>query len=295
MRLRSSQFILLFILIFTLIQSSCNNKLNHENMNRDQNIIFLHHSTGEAIWNGNSRNLNFLFGKIQKKFNRRTNRQAKMLRLFRNYNSKNGTGYSIKELVFPKTEPYGWNNYPYDYYNIWVKNGGDKHFMDEPTLEILTKKYQVIIFKHCFPVGLIEPDQDTSNIDSDYKSLANYKLQYLALRDKLNQFDSCKFILWTGAALVKNQTNEEQAKRTKEFFDWVKKEWDRPGDNIYLWDFYDLETEGNLYMKEEYAVSVDDSHPNNDFSDRSADLLFDRIIDVIENNGSKTWLTGQKK
>ena len=49
--------------------------------------------------------------------------------------------YFIEEKIFPKAEPYGWNNYPYDYYNIWVKNAGEQPFMEEPTLEILTKEY----------------------------------------------------------------------------------------------------------------------------------------------------------
>ena len=89
---------------------------------------------------------------------------------------------SIEEMAFPKASPYGWHNYPYDYYNIWVKNAGNEPFMEEPTLEILTKQYQVVIFKHCFPVSNIQPDQDSADINSDFKSLSNYKLQYLALK-----------------------------------------------------------------------------------------------------------------
>ncbi len=41
---------------------------------------------------------------------------------------------SLEEVAFPKSKPYGWNNYPYDYYNIWVNNAGPKPFMKEPTL-----------------------------------------------------------------------------------------------------------------------------------------------------------------
>lgn len=32
-------------------------------------------------------------------------------------------------------------------------------FMEEHTLEMLTREYQVIIFKHCFPVNKIAEDQ----------------------------------------------------------------------------------------------------------------------------------------
>ncbi len=126
-----------------------------------------------------------------------------------NYNKENNKNYLIKEIAFPKAAPYGWHNYPYDYYNIWVKHAGNEPYMEEPTLEILTRQYQVISFKHCFPVSNIQPDKDSADINSDYKSLANYKLQYAALRDKLHEFPDTKFIVWTGAALAKGAVSEE--------------------------------------------------------------------------------------
>jgi len=70
----------------------------------------------------------------------------------------NGTNYTITEQFFPRKELYGWNNYPYDYYNIWVKNAGDQPYLNEPTLEILTRQYELIIFKHCYPVSNINED-----------------------------------------------------------------------------------------------------------------------------------------
>ena len=197
-------------------------------------------------------------------------------------------------MAFPKAAPYGWNNNPYDYYNIWVKNAGDKPYKEEPTLEILTKEYQVIIFKHCFPISNIQPEQDSADINSNLRTISNYKLQYSALRDKLYQFPNTKFILFTGAAQVKGCISEDEAKRAKEFFNWVIQEWDLPGDNIYLWDLYNLETEGELYFKENYAESINDSHPNGDFAGKAVKLLFNRIIDVVENNGHGTSLNGLK-
>ena len=132
------------------------------------------------------------------------------------------------------------------------------------------KEYQVIIFKHCYPVSNIQADKDSADINSDYKSIANYKLQYAALRDKLHEFPDTKFIFWTGAAQVKSAVSEDEAKRAKEFFTWVINEWDLPGDNIHIWDLYSLETEGGLYFKEEYATSPNDSHPNGEFASKAA-------------------------
>ncbi len=71
-------------------------------------------------------------------------------------------------------------------------------------------------------------------------------------------------------------------------------EWDLPGDNIYIWDLYSLQTEGGLYFKEEYSASIRDSHPNEDFASMASKLLFNRIIDVIENQEGNTQLTGEE-
>lgn len=236
-------------------------------------VIFLHHSTGGAIWRGSVNRYIYKFtgtGDVE--------------RYFAKYNRAHDTGYGIVDQVFPKSEPYGWKNYPFDYYNIWVKNAGSQSFTEEPTLEMLTESYDVIILKHCYPVGKILEDTGSPDINSDEKRLENYKLQYEALKQKMHEFSETKFIIWTPAAYVANQTTEEQALRTREFYEWILSDWDQEGDNIYPWDFYGLETEGELYLKNNYAVSPDDSHPNSTFSGRVAPLFGQFIIDCIEGN-----------
>ncbi|HJX35934.1 MAG TPA: hypothetical protein VJ280_03145, partial [Dehalococcoidales bacterium] len=37
----------------------------------------------------------------------------------------------------------------------WVKNAEEKPYMEEPTLEMLTKDYGLIIFKHCYPAPCV--------------------------------------------------------------------------------------------------------------------------------------------
>jgi hypothetical protein len=281
--------IVLFMLILII---SC----RYSEKKSEMNIIFLHHSTGAVIWKGTSTSLiTKVARRINTKFADIVDTKARLPILFEKYNKEYNTNYLIKEMAFPKEEPYGWNNYPFDYYNIWVKNAGNEPFMQEPTLEMLTKDYQVIIFKHCFPVCKIQADQDSADINSDIKTISNYKLQYLALRDKLHEFPDTKFILFTGAALLKSNLSEDEAYRAKEFFGWVTDEWDLPGDNIYIWDLYSLQTEKGLYFKDEYAESSTNPHPNGVFAANAVKLLFNRIIDVIEHNGSETYLTGEKK
>jgi len=237
-------------------------------LGRDARIIFLHHSTGECIWNGG------------------------VPAWFRNHNAANGTAYTITERNFPD-ETYGWENYPYDYWNIWVRHACAKPFKGEPTLEILTRKYNVIVFKHCFPVSAIEADSGRADVASSEKRIENYKLQYAALKKKLRAFPKVRFLLWTGAVLVKGDMDEATARRARTFFDWVRNEWDEKGDNIFLWDFYELETRGGLYLKPAYAAGASDSHPNEKFSRSVAPLLCRRIVDVIRGRGDIGSRTGR--
>lgn len=230
-------------------------------------ILFLHHSTGECVWNGGVKEW------------------------FDDYNQTNQTDYAIREQAFPKDDPYGWNNYPYDYWNIWVRHAGSKPFKGEPTLEMLTPKYDVITFKHCFPVSSIEENSGKGDVASEDKRIAIYKLQYDALKKKMREFPKTRFIVWTGAALVKGETDEAAAKRAKAFFEWVCRTWDEPNDNIFIWDFRALETEGGLYLKDTYAQG--DSHPNEKFSKQVAPRFCRRIVDVIRGDGDQGSITGE--
>ncbi|MCD4789905.1 MAG: hypothetical protein K8R37_07895 [Bacteroidales bacterium] len=281
--------ITLNFLILLLLFIQCNNQKEKEQMpDKDAyKIIFLHHSTGMNVWKGQTKGID----KIKNIF---SDINA-VPEWFIEYNKKNGTNYYIKEQAFPKGKPYGWKNYPYDYYNIWVKHAGNAPYKEEPTLESLTKEYDFIIFKHCFPVSKLTEDTGKPDINSEEKSIENYKLQYEALKNKMLQFPKTKFLVWTGAALVESKTNVEQATRTKDFFDWVRNDWDTEGDNIFLWDFYELETEGGLFLKDEYARNSDNSHPNAEFAGRVAPLFCQRIVDIIETNGKNTSITGIKK
>lgn len=230
-------------------------------------ILYLHHSTGGVIWGGG------------------------VPEAVAAYNSANGTKYEITELAYP-TNSYPWNNYPYDYWNLWVNHTGTSTASGEPNLDMLTQNYDVIVFKHCYPVSGIAADSGAASASSETKSLQNYYLQYAELKTRMLQFkeQNKKFIVWTGAALRASDTTPDQAARAKTFFDWVKGTWDQPGDNIYVWDFYSLETEGTLYLTSANAAS--DSHPNGAFASRVAPYFVKRLIDVIEGRGDSGSNTG---
>jgi len=229
------------------------------------NILFLHHSTGYLIYHGgNPPNM------IKRKL---FPNKSFVSNWFCNYNKDNNTNYKITNRFFPKSTPYGWKNYPYDYYNIWVKNGGNNPYLNEPTLEILTKQYDLIIFKHCYPVSNIEDDINIPEIDSPEKRIENYKLQYLALQKKLHEFPNTKFLIWTGAIQVKNSLTYKQSLNAKNFFEWVLNDWGASNDNIYIWDYYSLATEGDLYLKDDHAKNIYDSHPRNSFEQKIAPMF----------------------
>ena len=265
-----------------ILLSSCNNS-NQDQMTKANKAIFLHHSTGEGVIKGDVSKISWKLFK-----------QGSFGKWLKDYNKDNKSNFIVDEVRFPKKQPYGWKNYPFDYYNIWVKHAGQEPYMEEPTLEMLTKDYGLIIFKHCYPVSKIEADSGNANIDSEEKQLQNYKLQYEALKAKMKSFPDTKFLVWTGATHVKANTTEEMALRMKEWTNWVRNVWDEKGDNIFLWDFYELETEGGLYLQDQYAAMPNNSHPGEAFSVSVAPLFGQRVVDVLSGQGDVKPITGKR-
>lgn len=265
----------LFIFItFILSIYSCNRK-NQENMSKNDKVIFLHHSTGFNIWKGN-------VSKISWKLFKEGDAQKQIKKL----NKKHKTNFILSELWYPENS----DNNPVDYYNIWIK----KEQEAELPLESFTEKYGTVVFKHCFPISSIEENDGMPNVASEKHTLANYKLQYEALKKKLHEFPDTKFLIWTGATHVKAATNEASAKRMKEFTDWVRNDWDEKGDNVFLWDFYELETEGGLYLKDAYAYSSTDSHPGKEFAAKASVFFVNRLFDVLLGKADENPLTGKE-
>jgi hypothetical protein len=243
-------------------------------MAESSNIIFLHHSTGKCIYQGGGRSfLRYRHG---------------VREWFRKYNRSMGCNYRFDTMVFPH-QPYPWSNYPYDYWLIWVDNQG---YQGQQSLEELAEKYDVIIWKHCFPVCMMQQDEE-SDVRSPIKTLDNYKLQYDALKQKMRQFPQTRFIVWTGAAMLETNISAEEGRRAKEFFSWVRDEWDEKNDNIFIWDFFQIEAGKGCFLKPEYAQGIKDPHPNKYLSRMAAPLFCRRIVDVIEGRGDESSVLGE--
>jgi hypothetical protein len=233
-------------------------------------IAYLHHSTGGVIWGGG------------------------VASFITSWNASHGTSYTIQEVTYPATTGgYPWENYPYDYWNLWVNHAGASQDRGELNLDQLAAAYDVIVWKHCFPVSGVQADTGSPSVSSSVKTAETYKAQYLALRARLRQFPAKRFVVWTGAALVQGATDAAEAERARGFFAWVKDTWDEPGDNVFVWDFRQLETGGGLYLLPAYAASTTDSHPNATLASLAAPLVGKRVVDVVEGRGDTGSLTGQ--
>lgn len=228
--------------------------------------ILLHHSTGGVIWGGG------------------------VSAALDAYAAAHGKSYAIEEQAYPDA-PYPWQNYPYDYWHLWVEGGGQAAAEGVPTLAELAQDREVIVFKHCFPVSSIEADTGSADVTSATQTLENYKLQYAALKERLHQMPDKRFIVWTGAALREADSSPDQGARARQFFTWVKQVWDEPGDNIFVWDFFELETEGGNFLLPAYSAG--DSHPSDAFAQAVAPSFVSRLVDVIEGRGDTGSLTGQ--
>lgn len=252
-------------------------------------IVLLHHSTGEEIWKGG-------VAPFVEAWNARYGTACSITE--RNYPLAKGNHPRLGRLLPSRVfnvlfrDHYPWENYPYDYWNLWVAHRGEARDRSEANLDDLARDYDVIVFKHCFPVSSIREDDGAPSVSSRKKTLANYKLQYEALKARMREYPGKTFIVWTGAALTEGSTRPEDAERARQFAAWVKDTWDEKGDNIFVWDFRELETDGGPYLKPGRSVTAGDSHPSAEFARRAAPLLGKRIMDVIEGRGDTSSLTG---
>ena len=47
---------------------------------------------------------------------------------------------------------------------------------------------------------------------------------------------------------------------------------------FFIWDFYKYETEGGLFLKDEYSTGLNDAHPNKQFAGRIAPLFLNLLL-----------------
>jgi hypothetical protein len=225
-------------------------------------IIFLHHSTGELV---------YIIGNVPSYIS--------------NYNTQQGTNYQITDREYPNT-PWPWSNYPYDYWKLWINNSCNSNTLGIECMNTLTQNYNMIIYKHCFPGADVLADTGNPDINSQTKSLENYKLQYRALRTMMDNYPNNKFIVWTLAPRREADTNSANAARAREFANWVKNTWltedGKAHNNIFIFDYFGLMAGTDNYLKDEYVSG--DSHPNNAGCQYAGPIFAQFIIDTAKSS-----------
>lgn len=198
--------------------------------------------------------------------------------------------------------PLPWRNDPADYSRLWLPGGrlATDPVEGQETLEHLTAHYDVIVLKSCFTASDLEEDepgqsQEYGDPRSLRKTPANYRASLHDLREAFNAYPNTTFVMWTMPPRVASQTTPQAARLAAELNDWMRTEWDVPGDNVFLWDFRALALEGGPgnFPPRGYSVNGYDSHPSTAFAQRVAPLLGRRIVDVHEGRGDSGPRTGR--
>jgi hypothetical protein len=225
-----------------------------------ENIIFLHHSTGDhLIEQGSVRELlteaGFKFW--DQSYNYLGLRDPK----------GNLTGYSYS-VPRDNTDPDG----------LAVVFQQSVYDLPMNTLSGLLQ-HEVIVFKSCFAPA--------SNIASE-EQLQQYKEYYLSIREKVDQYPDKLFILVTQPPLNPAETNPEEARRARLLANWLISE-DYLGDreNLFAFDLFDYlaidnpDSVENNMLAEPYRAGRD-SHPNEKANQEVGPIFADYIIDVIK-------------
>ncbi|MBN1202204.1 MAG: hypothetical protein JXJ20_10145 [Anaerolineae bacterium] len=213
-------------------------------------IIFMHHSTGEAlIWEGGVREA---FTALGYEF------------WDHGYNSDglvdaSGTYLNTNwDMPDDNTDPDGW----YTIFNQEVTDPPDN------TLSHMLE-YDVIIFKSCFPASDIY----------DEEMFEAYRSYFLDMRDVMDQHPDKLFIPFTTPPLVPDSTSPDAAARARRWAEYLTSDEYLDGHpNIAVFDFFNQLADDDGYLSAEYRVDEYDSHPN-ELANRTVGPVFVSFVD----------------
>ncbi|MDP2812134.1 MAG: hypothetical protein Q8O32_00380, partial [bacterium] len=238
---------------------------------KDQKILLLTHSVGRGLYE-----------------------EGGISQWFENYNTDNNTQVQIEQRDYPN-DPYQWSNFPHDFWNLWINGYCDNTEINSECLDSLASKYDLISFKNSYEASDVLPDIGGSSaaVNSTRKSLENYKLQYRALRDLLDQYPNDIFVVWTLPPRHhlhvpgSDTTALSNASRATEFSNWLKSEWltedSKAHDNIFVFDFRSYLIDEKNYLKFDYESTHtwSESHPNKVANELVAPILSEFLLNTI--------------
>ncbi len=231
-----------------------------------QNVMFVHHSTGRnLIKECGIRSLIGQYNQIKD-----TN--------IRFWDHDYHSGNSYTGIIRPDSTVFSDWSYGVEA-NIIQPIGYLDIFNGSAFRDSLLSRHDVIIFKN---------DHRTGDIVTD-SQLDQYKVDYLAIRDTLDQYPDKLFIMMSGPPRRPTAITNAESDRAREFYEWLQSpEYMNGHSNIMFFDLFDelaypdnpADPERNM-QRAEYRlppVSNTDSHPNN-FANETigpvfADFLF---------------------
>lgn len=232
-----------------------------DNRNEFTNVIFLHHSTGEALINDGD--VRALFVEAGFDF---WDHNYNWIGLSRPDGSRAGYSYRIPD---DNTDPDGLAN-------IFAQQA---YSLPLNALSGLLQ-HEVIVFKSCFP---------TSNIISDAQ-LEQYKTWYLGMRDVMDAHPDRVFVVMSPPPLHPAATTPEAAARARAFADWLASEEYLEGHpNIFTFDFFNqlaaddpASPEFNM-LRVAYRPAGEDSHPNQVANATVGPIFAAAVMDAASN------------
>jgi hypothetical protein len=270
------------IIMLTMLVSFCQYKGKKMGVHFNK-AIFLHHSTGGAIWGSNGSSTSVPL-EVKK------------------YNSNHQLAYKEEVLMVEKgwpTAEMGWNNEWCRWANILEGNDvpaqrwGIKKFFPAPNSnkewKMILKTFPVIVIKSCFPSSAIECyGNDTDPNQSTKKTVVGYKSQWRRIITEFSKHPDNFFVIWTNAPLVRSATTEQQAQLANQFCTWAKDTLALGLDqiygafpkNVYVFDFFHYLAGDDGILKNEFARSLSDSHPNSAATEHVAPLFVKEVFDA---------------
>jgi len=239
----------LTVLMLTMVVVVCGFGPGLAEIGTQQNLFFLHHSTGRNMLN-----------------------EGHVRDWIADYNQASGTNFVLWDHDY---------NYREDYHCWGLKNpsGVETEYgynvPDNNTDPIglhqlfttanaardsIINNHEVVAFKSCYPNSAIHSDAQ----------LAQYKTWYLEMRDFFDQHPNTTFVIMSPPPLRLQYTNPVEADRARAFANWLGSDEYLGGHgNLVFFDFFDLlahpdDGSGarNLLRSEYCRSNAGDCHPN---------------------------------
>jgi len=132
-----------------------------------------------------------------------------------------------------------------------------------------SQENDIIMFKSCFPNSDIVAEGTGPGDPTDpNRTMVNFKAAFEEMAEEFAKYPSKLFIYVTAPPLVPKASTLENARRAREFNNWLKGEYldryrkDTGLDNLLVFDLFDVLADENNFLRKEFQKKDTDSHPN---------------------------------